>query len=83
MGLAMLPHSSPATEPKSTFSSRIAGRPTMTTGTNVSTKPTPSQRMPSGRMTVSKKCAPASRPRQARYIESPSARSMRLALCVV
>ena len=40
-------------------------------------------RLPSGRMTVSKKCVPASSPRHARYIERPSARSIRLALWVV
>ena len=83
MGLAMLPHSSPDTEPKSTFSARRANSPTNTTGTKVSTKPMAIHSAPSGRMTVSKKCAPASSPRQARYIESPKARSIRLALCVV
>ena len=79
----MLPHSSPETDPKSTFSTRRANSPTSTTGTNVRANPMPSHKAPSGRMTVSKKWVPASSPRHARYIERPSARSIRLALWVV
>ena len=79
----MLPHNMPATDPKSMRRMRRAKMPSSTTGTNVSRNPSNSHSAPSGRMTVSKKCVPASSPRHARYIDRPSARSIRLALYVV
>ena len=45
---------------------RRATNAIMTTGIKVMAKPTAIQMAPSGRITVSKKCAPASSPRQAR-----------------
>jgi len=79
----MAPHSMPQVDPKSSRDQRRAIHPMTSTGSSVSAKPRPIHIAPSGRMTVSKKCAPASSPRQARYIDSPMPRSIRLALSVV
>ena len=79
----MLPHSMPNTLAKSIFSHFMAIAPMIKVGISVNTKPNPIHNKPSGRNTVSKKCAPASSPRHARYIDSPKARNMRFALRVV
>ena len=55
----------------------------MTTGRMVMAAPKPIQPNAAGCMTTDRKSLPASSPRQARYMESPSDRSMRFALVVV
>ena len=55
----------------------------MTTGTMVKAKPMPIHHRAEGCITVARKSLPASSPKQAKYIDKPSERIMRLALVVV
>ena len=60
----------------------VAIKPMNITGNSVIINPMQIQAMPSGRITTSKNSAPASIPRQAKYNDSPKARSIRFALRV-
>ena len=53
------------------------------TGNIVMSRPKPIHPRAAGFITVAKKPLPASRPRQAKYMDRPKERSMRLALVVV
>ena len=53
------------------------------TGTNVMTNAMPIHHNACGCMTVATKSLPASKPKQAKYVERPIERNIRLALVVV
>ena len=55
----------------------------MMTGTRVITMAIPIHHKACGCMTVARKSLPASSPKQARYIDKPNERNIRLALVVV
>ena len=55
----------------------------MITGTRVITMAMPIHHKACGCMTVARKSLPASSPKQARYIDKPNERNIRLALVVV
>ena len=83
MGLAMAPQSIPAVVAYVFLPPITLTTPITATGSSVNTSPMPIHHSAAGCMTVERKSRPASRPRQARYIDRPSERSMRLALVVV